>query len=145
MLFRSAFLFIVIFLTLGVRSAEADPANIRILQRLLVWTGYYPGPIDGELGPGTIRAVRQLQLDYGEAPGGVPSKTVLNILIQKARQRQDQVDFRYGIEPLTGVGIGLPNRIVRKSGVGKHGALFTSNDVQVEVQTLKISAIERCC
>ena len=42
----------------------AQPILARAQARL-ARLGYYPGPIDGDFGPMTSRAIRSFQLDYG--------------------------------------------------------------------------------
>jgi hypothetical protein len=44
--------------------AYARPALVRAQARL-ARLGYYPGPIDGDFGPMTSRALRSYQIDYG--------------------------------------------------------------------------------
>jgi hypothetical protein len=46
------------------RSVEAD------VQRGLARRGYYRGPIDGDIGPGSRSAIRAFQADNGFAPTG---------------------------------------------------------------------------
>ena len=42
----------------------ARPTVARAQERL-ARLGYYPGPIDGDFGPITSRAIRSYQMDYG--------------------------------------------------------------------------------
>ncbi len=46
------------------RSVEID------VQRGLARRGYYRGPIDGDIGPGSLAAIRAFQYDNGFAPTG---------------------------------------------------------------------------
>jgi hypothetical protein len=46
----------------------AAPGDVTVeVQRALAYQGYYYGPIDGVLGPGTRRAIQRYQIDHGLA------------------------------------------------------------------------------
>ncbi len=61
-------------------AASMDRAAVMRLQRKLKALGYDPGPIDGELGPATQRAIRRFQKDTGLDPTGLPDATVMMAL-----------------------------------------------------------------
>ncbi len=61
-------------------AASMDRAAVMRLQRKLKVLGYDPGPIDGELGPATQRAIRHFQKDTGLDPTGLPDATVMMAL-----------------------------------------------------------------
>ena len=50
------------------------------LQELLRDTGFYSGPIDGQIGSGTKKAIRQFQQQQGMAADGRPSQNLLDAL-----------------------------------------------------------------
>lgn len=51
--------------------ADSDAEATRAIQALLPWQfGYDPGPLDGQYGPRTIAAVKQMQSDLGVVPDG---------------------------------------------------------------------------
>lgn len=57
------------------------------LQRLLAAHGFYSGEVDGKIGDESRRAVQQFQASRGDVQTGYPSKEVLLLLRQAARQR----------------------------------------------------------
>ena len=50
------------------------------LQKRLKTRGYYAGEIDGNLGSGSRKAIRDFQAQIGLAPDGLPSQSVLQAL-----------------------------------------------------------------
>lgn len=56
------------------RSVEID------VQRGLARHGYYRGPIDGDIGPGTRAGIRAFQYDHGYAPTGGIDRGLLEAL-----------------------------------------------------------------
>jgi peptidoglycan hydrolase-like protein with peptidoglycan-binding domain len=44
---------------------------VKLLQRLLSDYGYDPGPVDGDFGPNTKKAVKKFQTDFGLAVDGI--------------------------------------------------------------------------
>ena len=57
----------------------AQPILARAQARL-ARLGYYPGPIDGDFGPITSRAIRSFQLDYGlPVTGRLDNRTRANL------------------------------------------------------------------
>jgi len=55
---------------------NATPAMIMKIQRALKQAGFDPGPIDGVLGPETMRAIRAFQKKHGLATGGLTYETI---------------------------------------------------------------------
>jgi peptidoglycan hydrolase-like protein with peptidoglycan-binding domain len=62
-----------------VRSPQADRL-VRAAQQLLGALGYQPGPINGQLGAETRRAIREFELDKGLIPKGRISPEVMQRL-----------------------------------------------------------------
>jgi peptidoglycan hydrolase-like protein with peptidoglycan-binding domain len=58
------------------RSDSLDVAVQRALARL----GYYRGPIDGDIGPGSRSAIARYQRDHGFAVTGTINSTLLRAL-----------------------------------------------------------------
>ena len=54
----------------GVRPSYFGPTVETEVQRGLARHGYYRGPIDGDIGPGSRAAIRAFQYDNGLAPTG---------------------------------------------------------------------------
>lgn len=61
--------------------AMADPDTmVRALQRALAREGFDPGPIDGDMGSATRRAIRAYQSAHGEPPNGLVTDAVVRRL-----------------------------------------------------------------
>lgn len=61
--------------------AVDDPDGmVRALQRALARDGFDPGPIDGDIGSFTRRAIRAYQSAHGEPPNGLVSEAMLHRL-----------------------------------------------------------------
>jgi peptidoglycan hydrolase-like protein with peptidoglycan-binding domain len=59
-----------------VGSAEAAEL-VRFVQQSLAALGYQPGPLDGQLRPETVRAIREFEMDKGLVPKGRVSAELL--------------------------------------------------------------------
>lgn len=65
-------------------SAESGADFIRDVQKLLTDLGYEPGPVDGQWGPKTKRAVESFQADAGLEPTGALTPDLLRKLQQSS-------------------------------------------------------------
>jgi len=64
------------------------PEMVEMVQELLTEMGYRPGPIDGQPGGQTHRAIQAFQRDRGLAPDGQVSERLVGILNEAFTQRQ---------------------------------------------------------
>ncbi|MCA8921973.1 MAG: N-acetylmuramoyl-L-alanine amidase [Planctomycetes bacterium] len=78
--------------TKGLRSGDSGPHVLRV-QRYLRRGGYAPGPLDGDFGPVTERAVKALQRDHGLRANGVVNGPTWTALVEEKR-RGDRVAQR---------------------------------------------------
>jgi len=69
-----------------VGSAEAAEL-VRHVQQALAGLGYQPGPVDGQLRPETVRAIRDFELDKGSVPKGRISAELLAALAAPAAHK----------------------------------------------------------
>jgi Putative peptidoglycan binding domain len=64
------------------------PVPVRIkLQESLIWTGYYPGPLDGDVGERTLLAIRNFQGALGHPQTGLVTQPELSTLHQQAARQ----------------------------------------------------------
>lgn len=49
----------------------SDGETVKLAQQLITDYGYDPGPVDGDFGPRTEKAVKQFQTDYGLTVDGI--------------------------------------------------------------------------
>jgi hypothetical protein len=61
-----------------VRGAYHDDSLDVAVQRALARRGYYRGPIDGDIGPGSRSAIARFQRDHGFAVTGTINSTLLH-------------------------------------------------------------------
>ncbi len=61
----------------GYSSGGSTSASV---QAALARRGYYHGPIDGDIGPGSRRAIARYQADHGLRPTGAITSSLLNSL-----------------------------------------------------------------
>ena len=60
-----------------IQNGSSQKQIVTTIQRDLTKLGYKPGPIDGDFGKGTQRALQQFQLDFGHKVTGVPDNAAL--------------------------------------------------------------------
>src|SRR3974390_3855325 len=117
---RLVFLSIALLLALlaGSSRVQADavsnyynalPIEVKkTIQQNLIWTGYYPGPIDGAIGANALKAIMQFQVQNGEPASGVMSARVFDALAKYAEGEKSKLNFQYVTDKSTGVRIGIP-------------------------------------
>lgn len=106
-------------------SAQAGPKEI---QEALIWTGFYAGPLDGNLGPGSIAAIRRFQTTTGDLPTGVLTNDEAAILLHRGEQQKSEAGFLIFIDETTGASMGFPAAYARNRRVVTNGSDFLSND-----------------
>ena len=67
-----------------------DRADAFAIQALLRRRGYYNGPLDGALGPGSRKAIRALQRDEGLQETGIVTRSTAKALGLKSRKLTDK-------------------------------------------------------
>ena len=78
------------------------------LQMRLAWTGDYQGPFDGNVGPATLRAIRDFQARHAMTADGVINQPFLRLLLSESDRRQKAAGFALVEDEATGVRVGLP-------------------------------------
>ena len=64
----------------GYRSEYRPSSTSASVQAALARRGYYGGPVDGDIGPGSRRAIARYQADHGLRPTGAITSSLLNSL-----------------------------------------------------------------
>jgi integrase len=89
-----------------------EEATWKDIQEALVWHGYYAGPLDGELGEGTVSAIVKFQQARGGiATGHLSQAELIELLRRKARVIQ-RTNFRVELDSDTGIVAGIPRALL---------------------------------
>ena len=118
----------------GVDSAKAPDASIEQVQVWLVWAGYYDGPLDGSVGPGTTSAIKQFQRDTGAEASGSLTADQSSALAQRAATRIKAAGFSTITDPSTGIRVGIPLALVAARGHGRGSTTYRSTDGSVDIE-----------
>jgi len=96
-------------------------ADRKAAQDALGWLGLYNGTIDGTFGKRTLDSIMAYQASVNAAPDGVISPQQLGTLKAAAQKARATVGFQTLDDPLTGVRIGAPLKLLdkRSAGVGQ--------------------------
>lgn len=106
------------------------------IQTDLIWGGFYDGLVDGELGKGTISAIRQFQRGNGFDVTGVLTRSQWQLLAKKADENRRAADFQIISDDRVGVAIGIPKAYVQNRKVSARGYTYYSSDGDVEIDTI---------
>ena len=111
---------------------EAVPlADRKALQEGLGWLGFYNGVVDGVLSKRTIDALTAYQQSVDERPDGIVTQKGLAALKDGAAKAKAAVGFRLIDDPVTGLRIGAPMKLLEKRDSGEASAALTSKDGRV--------------
>ena len=124
---------------LGFSGSCMAEENLARIQELLIWAGDYEGLVDGVRGAGTINAIRAFQKRTGSAPTGQLSAKQLVELQRISARRRAAAGFDIVTDPLTGIRIGIPTKLIAHQGAGTRGTEWRSKDGGVSIDTIKIS------
>ncbi|MBZ6078647.1 serine protease [Microvirga puerhi] len=122
----------------AARSAfEALPeADRRGIQEGLIWTGDYSGVADGTFGRQTFDAMSTFQKNTGRPSTGILSAADRNTLQANARNDRTAVGFETVIDAKSGVQLGVPLKLLSKSGDNPNGgSRWQSADGKVTLDT----------
>lgn len=105
----------------------------RKLQENLVWTGYYPGPIDGEIGEGTFTAIRKFQKDLSGDETGLLLQPQFSELTKRANAQIQTARFVVIVDQATGIKIGLPSALLPERKLVEGGTDYFATDRNIFV------------
>ncbi len=94
-------------------------ATRKAAQDALVWLGFYNGVADGDFGKRTRDAILAFQASAKAPADGVLSAAELQALLAAAERARDAVGFRIVNDPMTGVRIGAPMKLIAVRGGAK--------------------------
>jgi outer membrane protein OmpA-like peptidoglycan-associated protein len=126
--FSPFLVFLIGWLLLGATVSEAQDQSALAIQEALIWTGYYHGPLDGELGPGTLAAIKRFQARLNHPGTGTLTELQWVTLSGQAMKARSGVGFSQIIDSETGVGIGIPKVLVQSVRKASYGSDYTSTN-----------------
>jgi hypothetical protein len=129
----------------GTRNAElpaalaAIPQSERLaIQSDLVWLGGFEGMSAEEVEGHTVDAIKAFQRRNKGRETGVLSDQERASLADAAKAPQAAVGWRLIDDTATGARLGLPAKLVPKSGVGRTGSRWSSAGDQVQIETFRL-------
>ena len=103
------------------------------LQSDLVWTGHFNGMINGEASERLVAAIKAFQRDNGGKPSGTLTAPERALLTNAARAAQDHVGWKLLTEPISGVRLGLPSKLVPQHSADANGAKWSSSSGTIQL------------
>ena len=117
----------------------AIPLADRIaLQRNLIWTGDYNGPIDGAFSDTLVEAVKAYQKRHKSKITGLLSPEERTALAASAQPEQDEIGWRLVEDPVTGARVGIPEKLATRTAPGPSGTRWSSQQGQLQIETFRI-------
>jgi len=120
-------------------NTQTDLSFRRGLQIRLAWTGDYVGSFDGQIGPASLRAIRDFQARHGMPADGVITESMLQLLIKLSDGAQSSLGVSLVDDDATGVRLVMPLSLVSDLGATQVGSLWRANDGSVEIETVRIA------
>lgn len=103
------------------------------LQSDLVWTGHFNGMINGEASERLVAAIKAFQRDNGGKPSGTLTAPERALLATAARAAQDHVGWKLLTEPISGVRLGVPGKLVPQHSADANGAKWSSSSGTIQL------------
>lgn len=119
-------------------TARALPQAERIaIQSDLAWVGVYNGGITGEVGERMLNAIKAFQKDNGGKQTAVLNPQERALLAAAARKLQNDVGWRMVNDPVNGVRLGIPGKLVPQmsSIADATGSKWSSAQGQIQIET----------
>ena len=104
------------------------------LQSDLAWVGQYNGAITGDVSERMVKAIKEFQKSRGGKETGVLNPQERGILADTARKRQENVGWKIVTDPLTGVRLGIPSKLVPQQASDANGTKWTSPTGTIQIQ-----------
>jgi peptidoglycan hydrolase-like protein with peptidoglycan-binding domain len=104
------------------------------LQSDLAWVGQYNGAITGDVSERMVNAIKEFQKSRGAKQTGVLNSQERGTLADTARRKQESVGWKIVTDPLTGVRLGIPTRLVPQQASDANGTKWTSPTGTIQIQ-----------
>jgi peptidoglycan hydrolase-like protein with peptidoglycan-binding domain len=104
------------------------------LQSDLAWVGQYNGAITGDVSERMVNAIKEFQKSRGAKQTGVLNSQERGTLADTAKKKQESVGWKIVTDPLTGVRLGIPTRLVPQQASDANGTKWTSPTGTIQIQ-----------
>lgn len=122
----------------GPAFAQSQTApQIRKQQEALIWMTYYEGLVDGNVGEGTLAAIKKFQARIGHPVTGQLTPLEEGQLLREGRVRRTQAGFKQFTDNDAGVSVGIPLGYVEGPTETKWGNHWYSKKNGLLVETLR--------
>jgi peptidoglycan hydrolase-like protein with peptidoglycan-binding domain len=107
------------------------------LQSDLAWVGQYNGSITGDVSERMVNAIKEFQKSRGGKQTGVLNAQERGILADTAKKKQESVGWKIVTDPLTGVRLGIPTKLVPQQASDANGTKWTSPTGTIQIQLVR--------
>ena len=104
------------------------------VQSDLAWVGQYNGAITGDVSERMVKAIKEFQKSRNGKETGVLNPQERGVLADTARKRQENVGWKIVTDPLTGVRLGIPSKLVPQQASDANGTKWTSPTGTIQIQ-----------
>lgn len=126
----------------AVETARAMPqAERSAIQSDLAWVGVYNGAIDGEVGARMINAIKAWQKQLRARQSGLLKAEERTKLAAKAKKLQAEVGWKVAADPVNGIRLGIPTRLVPHMSSTGSGSKWSSAQGQILIGTWRLKAV----
>jgi peptidoglycan hydrolase-like protein with peptidoglycan-binding domain len=127
----------VLLWSAAAASAQQLANTVRNQQDMLVWTTDYEGLIDGNLGAGTVAAIKKFQTRLGQNADGVLTEAQWKELARQGSENKKQVGFTIRHDNKAGVRIGIPVNLVAGPTTTRWGENWYKQESDLSIDTLR--------
>ena len=117
--------------------AGIPPTERLRIQAALLWSGDYPGTVNGE--DPMLTAIKNFQKRKKANVTGTLSPAERADLVAAAREREQEFGWSVVVDPATGIRIGLPVKMVPHAHEAARGTRWSSAHGEVQVETFRIA------
>ena len=118
--------------------ATIPDADRRAIQAELVWLGNFDGMGAEEFDGHTIDAIKAFQKRHNGKETGVLSDQERALLADAAKAPKATVGWRLIEDTATGARLGVPEKLVPRSGAGRTGSRWASALGQIQIETFRL-------
>jgi S1-C subfamily serine protease len=109
------------------------------IQTDLIWTGDYNGVANGDFSERAIGAVKAFQVRNGGKDTGILTPQERAALAAAAKAKQETAGWRVLDDSVTGARVGIPLKIVARTGALKEGTRWASAHGEVVIETFRVA------